>query len=92
MFGYMSWDPKKRKIIKSRDVVFHEDQLSGDIEKTDKFKEIIDGVVDLTLIPSLLKTKGGKGVQDNLNTDDARGLPSQEVVEQGEQSPRSETT
>lgn len=61
MFGYMSWDPKKRKIIKSRDVVFHEDQLSGDIEKTDKFKEIIDGVVDLTLIPSLLKTKGGKG-------------------------------
>ena len=47
-FGYRLWDPDKRKIIKSRDVVFHEDQFFGDIENTEKSKEVVDGVVDLT--------------------------------------------
>ncbi|KAL4346422.1 hypothetical protein GQ457_17G024800 [Hibiscus cannabinus] len=32
-FGYRLWDPKEKKVIRSRDVVFHESQTIEDIEK-----------------------------------------------------------
>ena len=32
-FGYRLWDPKEKKVIRSRDVVFHENQTIKDIEK-----------------------------------------------------------
>ena len=35
-FRYRLWDPVVRKLIKSSDVVFHEDQILGDIEKSDE--------------------------------------------------------
>lgn len=35
-------------------MVFQEDQLFGDVEKNDNSKEVVDGVVDLTHIPSLV--------------------------------------
>ena len=31
--GYRLWDPKEKKVIRSRDVVFHENQTIKDIEK-----------------------------------------------------------
>ena len=35
-FGYKLWDPEKKKMIKSRDVVFHENENLVDLEKTEK--------------------------------------------------------
>ena len=32
-FGYRLWDLKEKKVIRSRDVVFHESQTIKDIEK-----------------------------------------------------------
>ena len=41
---------KRREIIKSRDVVFHDDQFFANVEKNDKSKEEVAGVVGLNLI------------------------------------------
>ena len=35
-FGYILWDPMKKKIIRSQDVIFLEDQTIEDFEKTEK--------------------------------------------------------
>ena len=35
-FGYRLWDPLSRKIVKSRDVVFLEDQLVDDGDRVEK--------------------------------------------------------
>ena len=39
-FGYKLWDPKEKKMIRSRDVVFHENENLADFEKTEKPKAI----------------------------------------------------
>ncbi|MFX6409685.1 hypothetical protein ABTG43_19060, partial [Acinetobacter baumannii] len=59
---------------------------------TEKSKEVVDGVVDLTPTPSLVQTIGGEVGQNDLDRDEAQGLPDGQGVEQGEQSPQSETT
>lgn len=86
-FGHRLWDIEKRNIIRSRDVVFQEDQLFGDVEKNDNSKEIVDGVVDLTHIPSLVQTTGGEGKHDDSDCNETHGLPS----EAEEQCPQLET-
>ena len=43
-FGYRLWDPVKKKIFRSRDVIFYEDQTISYCEKTEKVKAISDGV------------------------------------------------
>ena len=48
-FGYKLWDPKEKKMIKSRDVVFHENENLADFEKTEKPKAIVKGVLILHL-------------------------------------------
>ena len=35
-FGYILWDSVARKLIKSRDVVFFEDHIIGDVEKSEE--------------------------------------------------------
>ena len=47
-FGYKLWDPKEKKMIRSRDVVFHENENLADFEKIEKPKAIVRGVPDLT--------------------------------------------
>ena len=47
-FGYKLWDPKKKKMIRSQDVVFHENKNLADLEKIEKTKDAIVGVPDLT--------------------------------------------
>uniref|UniRef100_A0A2N9HS85 Integrase catalytic domain-containing protein n=1 Tax=Fagus sylvatica TaxID=28930 RepID=A0A2N9HS85_FAGSY len=47
-FGYKLWDPKKKKMIRSRDVVFHENENIKDFEKSEKSKSTVEGISDLT--------------------------------------------
>ena len=53
-FGYKLWDPKEKKMIKSQDVVFHENENLTNFEKTEKAKAIVKGVLDLTPTSSSL--------------------------------------
>ena len=47
-FGYKLCDLEKKKMIKSQDVIFHEDENLANFEKTKKTKDAIVGVPDLT--------------------------------------------
>ena len=47
-FGNKLWDPKEKKMIRSQDVIFHENENLVDFEKTEKPKVTIGGVLDLT--------------------------------------------
>ena len=47
-FGYKLWDPKKKKMIKSRDMIFHDNENITDFEKSKKSKSIVEGVSDIT--------------------------------------------
>ena len=60
-FGYRFYDPVKKKLFRSRDVKFMEDQTIGDIDKVEKstLKED-NGVADFEPIQSPIQ---------NLNTD-----------------------
>ena len=50
--GYRFYDPIKKKLVKSRDVVFMEDMTIEDIDKAEKSKSLrIDGLVDLDVAP-----------------------------------------
>ena len=64
-FGYKLWDPKEKKMIRSRDVVFHENENLADFEKTKKPKAIVEGVPDLTpTFSSSYNATNGEEVQD----------------------------
>ena len=47
-FGYKLWDPEKKKMIRSQDVVFHENENLADLVKIEKTKDAIIGVPNLT--------------------------------------------
>ena len=54
--GYIFWDPVDKKVIRSRDAVFLEDQTIVDFEKSEKpkinSKELVDlGMVRLLIVP-----------------------------------------
>ncbi|RVW83982.1 Retrovirus-related Pol polyprotein from transposon TNT 1-94 [Vitis vinifera] len=49
-FRYMLWDLVNRKIIKSRNVIFHEDHTFVDINSIEKSKDLIGDSVDHTLV------------------------------------------
>ncbi len=76
-FGYRLWDPVNKKVVRSRDVVFFEDQTIEDIEKTDK-KEKAREEEMLQHSPTSMQDEVGK---ENL---DGEENPA-EVNEQGEQ-------
>ena len=91
-FGYRLWDPEKRRIIRSRDVVFHEQETMSDsaIPETPKHY----GKVDLTLTtpPVRVAIEGG-------DLDEDPGVDGEPVIEDGdddedvqdgEQSPTSQ--
>nr|DAD22295.1 TPA_asm: hypothetical protein HUJ06_023758 [Nelumbo nucifera] len=46
-FGYKLWDPVDKKVIRSRDVVFLEDQTIEDIENFEKPKFSVDVPINL---------------------------------------------
>ncbi|KAK0589461.1 hypothetical protein LWI29_014619 [Acer saccharum] len=87
-FGYKFYDPIEKKLVRSRDVVFMEDQTIQDIEKAEKSIPCSDGLVDLDSAPSTdLSTQAEGNVQDDhQGTGDTDG-PSQieEDIETDEQ-------
>ena len=52
-FGYRLWDPNTKKFIRSRDVIFHEDEIF-DSEKKGVTKDSIRGI---STIPSTTTNK-----------------------------------
>ena len=61
-FGYRLWDPMSRKIFKSRDVVFLEDQLVDDGDKVEKASSSIEIPIRIYLVvpPIVLSNHGGE--------------------------------
>ena len=61
-FEYKLWDPFSNKIVRSRDVVFLEDQLVDDgdkVEKASSFTEI-EIIIDLVVPPTVCANNGGE--------------------------------
>ncbi|KAG8493315.1 hypothetical protein CXB51_010698 [Gossypium anomalum] len=51
-FGYRLYDPVQKKLVRSRDVVFIEDQTIDDIDKTEKVDSQDSGdLIDVNLVP-----------------------------------------
>ena len=55
VFGFKWWDPTKKKLVRSKDVVFQEDQTLGDFDKTNQSKGTSDDFIQLVRIPLSLK-------------------------------------
>lgn len=62
-FGYKLWDPVEKKIIRSRDVVFFEDQNVEDIQKGVKPVISREHPINLDQIPAL-ENYGGDEIED----------------------------
>ena len=100
-FGYKPWDPKEKKMIRSRDVIFHENENLADFEKTEKPKAMVEGVPDLTPTSSSLdnvinreevqdENYGDKPTEFDANEPtcvDGDDVTDTNGVEQGEQPP-----
>ena len=64
-FGYRLWDPVDKKIIRSRDVIFFEDQTIEDIKKKVETKQTEEYPVNLELVPlPANQNEGGAGEDD----------------------------
>ena len=56
-FGYRLWDSEKQKIVRSREVMFHEHETIKDMEKNVSGEKLTyEGVVDLTPEQNLLES------------------------------------
>ena len=69
-FGSRLWDPIKKKIVRSRDVVFIEDETIQDIGKPEKPKATTPQVVLDLVNPPLVHDNHGGG-DDTEDSDDA---------------------
>ena len=75
-FGYRLWDPVSKKIIRSRDVIFLEDQTIEDLEKTDKPTIIVRRSTDDEPGPSTRPPVDGGDVQVDNDDDDLHDEPT----------------
>jgi transposase InsO family protein len=83
-FGFRLWDPIKRKIVRSRDVVFYEDQFYGDADKPEKSKAVIEDIVDLSSSPSQHTPDLHNATPELTPSDEPELLDNEEDIEQGE--------
>ena len=66
-FGYRLYDPAKKKLIRSRDVVFVEDQTIADIEKIDELEsKHSDNLIDLS---STSLTQSSTQIEDEVQNE-----------------------
>ena len=86
-FEFRWWDPTKKKLVRSRNVVFQEDQTLGDFDIANQSKGTSDGFIEWVPIPlSLEQPRNEEEEIDELPRDDsASDIPAQELVEDEEQ-------
>ena len=86
-FGFKLWDPTKKKLVKSRDMVFQEDQTLGDFGKANQSKGKNDDFIELVpILLSLEQPRNEKEEIDELLRDNsASDILAQELVEHEEQ-------
>ena len=66
-FGYRLYDPIEKKLIRSRDVVFFEDQITGNFEKLAEEQQSQENYYDLDLIPPVAESSHSNGnIYDDL--------------------------
>ena len=90
-FDYKFWDPGMRKVFRSRDVVFHRDQIMKDSIREEWQSEKF--TMDVTIDPPL-QFIGEEDAQNEGDTpkalpdySDEKSIPSQEHDDQGAQVP-----
>lgn len=99
-FGYRLWDPKDKKVIRSRDVVFFEDQLTEDFGKQEKPKYLNSSPINLDPVPPpMVHDDDREDVQDDSEHDDTGASEGStgdnghsEASEHGELSSQSKMT
>ena len=70
-FGYHFYHPVDKKLIRSRDVVFFEDQTIEDIDKTEQLDSHADqSLVDVDPIPIINISYAHEGTQGNNQDND----------------------
>ncbi|CAH1430673.1 unnamed protein product [Lactuca virosa] len=79
-FGYRLYDPVLKKLVRSRDVVFVEDQSLKDIEKTKIVPESNDDRVDLDPVPP----QHFEPINEDVQNDEQHGTDDNDVPEQSE--------
>ena len=85
-FGYKLWDPVNKKIIRSRDVVFLEDQVGEDVEKAENSNPSTSTSIDLTPVHSPpVHPDYGEGVQEDHGDNGNENNQADEEVEPAEQ-------
>ena len=93
-FGYRFYDPVEKKLVRSRDVVFMEDQTIQDILKTDTpVPQCSDGLIDLDPVPLTHVPTEVRDVQDDQHDTgdvDTDSTPVEMGDNAHEQSPVSE--
>ena len=64
-FGYRLWDPLSRKIVRSRDIVFLEDQLVDDGDKVEKASSSIEITIRIDpIVPPIVHANRGVELQE----------------------------
>ncbi|CAL1383495.1 unnamed protein product [Linum trigynum] len=85
-FGYRLWDPIARKFVRSRDVIFLEDETSEDVERGEKKKNTAAGPVNLEPIsPSQMHENIEEVVHDEPQGALDQEVQGEEQLEQEEQ-------
>jgi len=80
-FGYRFYDPIDKKLIRSRDAVFFEDQTIEDIDKVEKPDSQIDeSLVDVDPVPIIDTSFAHEGTQDNEQGVEPIDVPIGDVV------------
>ncbi|CAH9062481.1 unnamed protein product [Cuscuta epithymum] len=80
-FGYRLWDPKEKKVFRSRDVVFHEDLTIEDIEKPTMSRKSNEGVQVSNEVPE----------EDKVHEDNSEAEEDEETEESARQGETQST-
>lgn len=65
-FGYRLWDPLNKKVVRSRDVVFFEDQTIEDFEKIENAEPYVDNLIDLDEITPPISEEVDGGAEQEI--------------------------
>ncbi|KAL0404121.1 UNVERIFIED_CONTAM: Retrovirus-related Pol polyprotein from transposon TNT 1-94 [Sesamum radiatum] len=92
-FGYRLWDPKEKKVIRSRDVVFHENLTIEDIEKSPMSQKSNEGAQVSDVAPELFMRNNEEVPEGNSESEAEieENEETEESAEQGEPEPSPDT-